>query len=134
MAITLSQGTTVQINDGSSLKTIAGIQSFSGFDGTKTEIDTTTLASTAKEFTLGLLDNGNFNLELIYDADDAGQKGLLACYRGSTARQMKVVFPSGTLKTATFNVLVTSFPLNAAVDEVVTSSVSIRITGAVVWS
>ena len=48
MAVLDSQGTTVTFNDGTTAQTVGGVVSFSFGDGQATDIDITTLASTAK--------------------------------------------------------------------------------------
>ena len=47
-----------------SFTAIANVKSFSGFDGSASEIDVTNLDSTAKEFKLGLVDSGSLSMEI----------------------------------------------------------------------
>ena len=123
-----SQGTTLAID----ATDIAGIVSYTGFDGESTEIDTTTLLSTAKEFEIGLEDFGNFSLELLADQTDAGQAALRAAKTGRTTNGYVLTFSDGW--TATFSGLVKAFTSAGGVDDVDKSSATIRITGTVVFA
>lgn len=125
------QGTTFTINS----QVVGGIVSFSGFDGEASDIDITTLDSTAKEFRQGLQDFGNFSLELIRDADDVGQDELLTQKAAQTSSVCVLSFPDvATLNVATFTAYVKSVSTNGGVDEVIRGTANLKITGAVVWS
>ena len=133
MASIQAQGTTFTFADGVPVaQTVAGIQSFSGFDGESTEIDITTLASTAKEFDVGLEDFGSLSLEVIYDPSDAGQAAILAAKTAAATRECVLTLSSGDI--ATFDVIVKSFSNAGGVDDVIKGTVNLRITGAVVWT
>lgn len=107
---------------------IANWKAFSGLDGQRSEIDTSNLDSTGKEYLLGLADFGQFTSELDYGPADAGQLALRAALSASTSRPFKLTLPN--LETVTFNGLVKSLPISGGVDQVVKSQVTIRITGS----
>lgn len=135
MAVLDAQGTTLSINDGGdpgSAVTIGGIVSYSGFDGEATDIDITTLASTAKEYRQGLQDFGNFSIELMRDPSDVGQSEMETAKAAQETREMILTLPSGDI--ATFDAYVKSITSAGGVDAVVTGSANLKITGAVVWS
>lgn len=134
MATIKAQGTTLSIHDGVIAQAIAGVTSFSGFDGESTEIDITTLSSTAKEFSIGLEDFGSFSAELIFDPDDPGQTAIAEAKTGGITREIVLTLPSGTLNVATFDVVVKSFGKTGAIDGIVTATANFKITGSVVWS
>lgn len=131
-----AQGTTLSIDtavSGSASYTpVSNIKSFSGFDGSSSEIDVTNLSSTAKEYRLGLEDNGQFTLELDRDFSDAGQVALLAARDSQAAKLFKLLLPNGEY--GTFTGFVKKFSMSGGVDQVVKGSVDIRISGAVVWT
>ena len=106
--------------------------------GTATEIDVSDLSSTAKEFTLGLADNGSMTLDLFYDPQDPGQQALETLRETSASNGFRVGVrnpqasgsPTGyTL--LSFTGFVQTFPISLAVDAAVTGSVTVRITGAI---
>lgn len=127
----LCQGTTFSFN----AVTINGVVGMSGLgSGKAKEIDVTTLASTAKEFQIGLQDNGGFTLDLIRNADDLGQVELLTQLAAQTAKAFIITLPTSTLNVGTFNAYCTSVTTEVASDGVVMGKADFRITGAIVWS
>lgn len=110
---------------------INNLLKFSGFDGEASELDTTNLSSTAKEFLLGLQDWGQFQVDMNRDFSDAGQQALDAAKRSGAPKSFKLTLPNG--KTKTFTALVKNSPLTGGVDELVQSTgVTLRISGDVV--
>ena len=108
---------------------VANIKTFSGFDGSASEIDVTNLDSTAKEFRLGLTDPGQFNFEIDYDSANAGHVALRARQVSGVLSSFKVTLPNAAV--ITFSGYVKKFSLGGGVDAVAKTSVDIRISGAV---
>ncbi len=113
---------------------VANVKTFNGFDGSASDIDVTNLQSTAKEFRLGLIDNGMLSLSVDLDRGDAGQLALQAAQVGSLQKAFKLILPSGSTPTASFNGYVKKFAIDGGVDGVVKVSIDIKISGAVTWS
>lgn len=114
---------------------IANVKSGTDLEsGSSPEIDVTDLTSTAKEFRLGLVDNGSFSLTLFHSNADAGQAALQARRLDGAVTSMKIILPSGTTPTASFTALVKKFSKSVAVDGVVEASVDIRVTGTITWA
>ncbi len=133
MAVLDAQGATFTIEDNvGSPVTVGGVVSFSGFDGEASDIDITTLASTAKEFRQGLQDFGGFSMELMRDPQDVGQIELEDAKSNQDTRECVLTLPSGDI--ATFSAYVKSLSSSGGVDAVVTGSCSMKVTGEVVWS
>lgn len=128
MAAISSQGTTLTI-DG---VTIAQIISYSGLDGASSEIDVTTLDSTAKEYLVGLEDFGNFSFEIISDPTDAGQEDLRDAKSAGTTDTYVLTLSSG--KYVTFSASVQSIAYSGSVDDADRASVTLRVTGSAVWT
>lgn len=112
--------------------TIAEVKSFSGFDGQASEIDVTSMQSTAKEFRLGLVDEGGFSFEMNQINSDPGQAALRASKNAGTIKSYKLTLPNAEV--ATFTAFAKATPTSGGVDSVVTSSVALRISGAVAWA
>jgi len=126
-----AQGTTFTINS----QTVGGILSFSGFDGEASDIDITTLDSTAKEYRQGLQDFGNFTIELNRDPNDAGQDEMLTQKAAQTTSTCVLTFPDDVaLNVATFTAYVKSVSTSGGVDDVARGTANLKITGSVVWS
>lgn len=111
---------------------VANLKSYSGLDGSVSELDATNMDSTAKEYVAGLADEGGFSVELDFDNNDPGQIALEAARGSTTLKTFKLVLPNGD--TATFYGLVKKMSLSGAVDALVKRTCDIRISGAVVWS
>jgi hypothetical protein len=126
--LTAANGTLTPV----ALSAIAEVKTFSGFDGQASEIDVTHLQSTAKEFRLGLVDEGGFSFEMNQINTDAGQTALRASRDAGTIKQYVLTFPNA--ETATFSAFAKGVPTAGGVDGIVTSSVSLRISGSVVWA
>lgn len=109
---------------------IANVKSFSGFDGSASEIDVTNLSSTAKEKRLGLQDFGQFKFDINPDYNDAGQTALRSAKAAAAIKNFKVSYPNG--KAASFSAFVKSMPEQGGVDAVLSGSVDLTITGSVV--
>ncbi|MCY0385656.1 phage tail tube protein [Robbsia sp. Bb-Pol-6] len=128
-----SQGSNFSVNTGTLAAPvwtkIANVKSYSGFDGSATEIDVTDLDSTAKEKRLGLQDNGSFSIEINVNYADPGQAAMQAARAAGTSLEFKLGLPTGTAKT--FNAFVKTFPLAGGTDTVLTATVALTITGAV---
>ncbi len=133
MAVLDAQGAVFTIADSmASPVVVGGVVSFTGFDGEASDIDITTLASTAKEFRQGLQDFGNFSIDLMRDPTDPGQIELESAKAAQSTRECTLTLASGDV--ATFNAYVKSVTAAGGVDAVVTGSSNLKITGAVVWS
>lgn len=132
MAIS-AQGSTFQVDILAVATTVADVVSFSGFDGEASEIDQTTLASTAKEKQLGLKDNGSFSLELFWNQADAAQDELRLAQTDGAIRDFTLNLP-GAGGTASFQGYVKSFNLSGGVDDNLKSTCNITISGDVTWS
>ncbi|MNF59704.1 hypothetical protein D3C84_413000 [compost metagenome] len=104
-------------------------KSYSGFDGQASEIDTTTLCSTAKEKALGLQDFGGMSADLHYVEDDAFQIEAKVAKREGLPRWFKLVKKNGYIKI--FEGFVRSLSDSGAVDGTNAGTLAVTITGEV---
>lgn len=127
-----SQGTKLEINTtGTTYVQVKGLKDFSGLGGgSAAVIDTTDLDSTAKEKQMGLQDEGQVSVNLIYIASDAGQKALRAA-RGTGAKLKFRITLSDTTTKFEYEAFVLSFEKSAGVDDVISASATLEVTGAV---
>ena len=136
MANLLSQGCGIRISDLASPEVftdIGQVVSISGPDGSASEIDVTALDSSAKEFVIGLPDNGSVSLEVIFDHASATAKhDTLYTARTSQVLQHFQIFLSDSPETVLdFQAYVSQFSLALGVDDKVGATFSLRISGAV---
>lgn len=138
MAAVDSQGTVFYVDDGvagspTGYTAVDGVTNIRDLrSGTGAEIDITDLSSLAKEFRLGLKDEGSMSLDIINDPADPGQIRLAALRSSRAVGNFKIVVPVGSPDwTLTFTGIVTTFPVTFAVDDVARGTVSIRVTGEI---
>jgi hypothetical protein len=136
-----SPGTSIWVSDGvagspTNYIQIDGVTNIRDLrSGTGAEIDTTDLSSTAKEFRLGLKDEGSMSMDVIVDPRDAGQQRLAALREARTVGEFQIRVPVGSPGwTLDFTGLVSTYPATWAVDDVVRGTISIRITGSILES
>lgn len=117
---------------------VGELQNFNGPGGQSSDIDVTTLQSTAKEFRRGLQDEGEISFDLNLDPSDAGQifcRTARAEVGGAAGlRSFELILPDTAETTLTFDAFVKGFSISGGVDDVVKASMMLRITGPVVWS
>lgn len=131
----LTQGSVIKRGDGGSPEVFTAITqatTISGPGGQSSEINVSTLDSTAMEFRMGLQDNGQLTFDVIFDPADAQQTGLRTDRTNQTLRNFQVVMPDTT--TLSFAANVMGFVWNAAGDDVWKSSVTLRVSGEVTES
>lgn len=122
----LKKGTTV----------IADVLTISLSGMSRAEIDVTALADSEKKYLMGTVDSGTVDLSFNYDS------GLSAYIPDSTKNVSEgwsiswTTTPgaSPTQQTIAFNAFVQSFSASAAVDQQITSSLTLRVDGAFVFT
>lgn len=101
--------------------------------GTRSEIDVSHLESTSKEFLAGLRDSGSYTFSMNWLFGDAGQAAVLAAEGSDDPATFKVTYPSND--TLTFDGYVTSVSgPSLGVDDKLSGSVTIRISGDLTWA
>lgn len=127
----LCQGTTMTFNS----VAVGGLMAISGIgSGNTTEIDTTTFASTAKEFVPGLRDFGTVTVDLRRNQDDLGQVEMFNAMASQLTRTVVITLPSSTANVATFTAFVQSLSTDLKADGAVEGKAVLRISGAVAWT
>ena len=138
MAAIESQGTVLKRGDGADpevFTAIGRVVSISGIgSGSSTEIDITDLSSTGKEFLLGIKDEGSVTLTLNLDTGDTMQTGLRTDRDARTLRNFELTLTDSGPSVITFAALIKTFSIEIGVDDKVSLSVELRISGAVTWS
>lgn len=136
MAALKSQGVGIYISDTSSPEAyneIPDVVSITGPDGSATEIDVTALDSTAKEFLMGLPDEGTVQLEMIWGGETSNtyQVALRTARASQTLKYFRILLTDSPRSTYQFSAYVTGWSLSAGVDDAVKANATLRITGAV---
>jgi hypothetical protein len=132
-----TQGVLFQRGNGATpevFTTIGEVVSFNGPDGSASEIDVTSLTSSAKEFRLGLYDEGQISFECNLLPVDTAQIGLRADRAAGTQRNFQIVLTDTGTTTLSFAAFVKQFAISGGVDAVMKASVTLRVTGTVTWA
>ncbi len=113
--------------------TIGESTGFAGPGGSASIFDITHLGSTAKEKMIGLPDEGQYTFDINWILDtDAGQQAALTARNARTLKNFRVVYSDDS--TLTFAGYVLGMNPTGGVDDKVSGSVTIEITGAANWS
>jgi hypothetical protein len=131
-----SQGAILYFSTSTSLSTAISVGSVVGFNGpsgSAGEIDVTNLGSTAKEFLMGLRDEGSITFDCLFDPNDSGQVKMRESRAGRTKSHWAIKLSSPTTKVWQMDGdgYVTGYAISGKVDDKVSLSAAIRITGAV---
>ena len=114
---------------------VGQVVSVSGPSLSVATIDTTDIAGTSKTFIAGMVDGGEISLEVSYDPATAATNHAVmttALLAGTATDGWKITWSDGANVSALG--IVTSFSASASIDDKVTASFSIKVTGAVTFS
>lgn len=132
-----SQGTTVHISSDDADSTVYASATFVKVgevsnigepSGEAADIDVTHLESSAKEYLIGLPDEGNIQIQGNFDPDDTGQAELKAAKDDQTRRWLKITWSSGDIWY--IKALCKKYSPSAGVDSKVPFSSNFRTSGA----
>jgi len=112
---------------------IGEVVSHDGPGGSAAVYETTHLQSTAKEKKIGLPDEGQLTLGINWCLKtDLGQQAASDARKARAEKNFKLTFSDAS--TASFSGYVMGLSASCAVDDKVSGSITIEITGAVTWS
>ncbi len=132
-----SQTTTVHISNENADVTAYGTATFAKVgqvtnigapSGEAADIDTTHLESTAKEYLIGLPDEGNIEIQMNAISLDPGHEELIDAKDTQTRRWLKITWSNGDVWY--IKALVKKYTWAAGVDNKIDAASSFRLTGA----
>jgi hypothetical protein len=136
-----SQGMILQIQDptGSpespfTFTAIPEIVDISGPGGQANEIDVTDLSSTSKEFRMGLQDEGQITLQMMFIPGNTIHAQLRTDKANQTLRPFKLLFTDSPQTTWSFSAYVLGLEISNAVDEVTRATCTLRVSGSITES
>lgn len=132
-----TQGVVFKRGDGGSpevFTAVSEIVEFDGPDGTATEIDITHLTSTAKEFLVGLKDEGRITFGMNFVPTDAQQIGLRNDRANRTKRNFRLELTDAGPTKLSFAAYVMGLSISGRPDDKISARLTLRITGDVVYS
>ena len=112
---------------------VGQIVAYNGPSGSAGKIDVTNLGSTAKQFLMGLRDEGDISLDVVYDPSTVvGHEQLFADRGTRTQRAWLLKLATGaTAMRIGGKAYCTGFSVTGAVDDAVKATMTLAITGAV---
>ena len=127
----ITANTTTLSYDGTA---IADIVSISAPSISIATIDTTSIADIYRTFLGGTIDSGEMSLEVQYDPNSTSGAELEASWEATAtvapvAKECVITFSDSS--TYTFNAILTGMQVTAAMDSVVTASVTLKVSGAI---
>lgn len=113
---------------------IADIVSISAPSVSIATIDTTSIADIYRTFLGGTIDSGEMSIECQYDPNSTSGAELEATWKATagaapTSKECIITFSDSS--TYTFNAILTGMTVNAAIDSVLTATVSLKVTGPI---
>lgn len=130
----LTQGTKFAVSADSSppsFSDIPEIKTISGPDGSAPLIDVTDLDSTAREYKLGLKDEGTFQLSINYIPTNTVHITLRDAWSNRTTLRFRITFADSTTTVWEFTGIVQNMSGNINIDNVVESNITIKISGSI---
>lgn len=131
--ITLFWSTTTSLSTASQCA-IGGVKSFNGPTGSANVIDVTDFDSTAKEKMVGLRDEGQLSIEVNLLTSSSGQNHMRADRASRSKRRWTIDLHDWSTTKINGDGYVTGFSIQGGVDNVVTGSVTIEISGPVLYT
>lgn len=131
------KGTLLKMGDGAGTEvftTIAEVKSIGGPSFASDTIDVTSHDSPGayREFIASLIDPGELSFDINFVPTDATHNvstGLLRDFQNRIRRNYKIVFPDTSATTWNLQGIVTAVQINAPTDDVLSASITIKITG-----
>lgn len=130
-----SQGTVVRYSaTGSppSWTVVPEVRTIGGPDGSANLIDVTDLSSTGKEYLIGLKDEGQIQLGIFYIPTNAVHGALRDAFTNRTLLQFQIQYADTGTSIDEFSAYVQSFAKAQGVDEAVTATVTLKVTGSII--
>lgn len=128
-------GTTLgmDISSSTSFTALAQIRDISGPSLAKGTAETTHRNSTGRwrTFVSTLRDGGEITFDLVFDPDDASHALMLTAFEENNGQNFRVTFPDATPATWTFLGEITAFEPSAPMEDALTASVTIKVSGAI---
>ena len=129
-----SQGMLIQYGTAASpivWSTITEVSEISGPGGQAAEIDVTDLSSSAKEFRMGLQDEGQITLSVNYIPQNTVHEQLRTNRAAQTLTNFQIIFTDSPETIWRFTAYVLGLEISNSVDDVTKGSITLRVSGSI---
>ena len=122
-----SVGTKLKVNN----KEVGGLTAIDGVSISADEIEVTDLNNSTgfREFLQGFKDGGDVSVDGFLDGADTGQDEVYSLMDSGTLTTVNIIFPTAIGKTWTFSAFVKEFTTGVDVDNAITFSATLRVSG-----
>jgi predicted secreted protein len=103
--------------------------SISGFSIDAVEVTSQDSADHFREYIPGMRDGGEVSFDLVFDPALTGHTALKTALETGAVSNWRVEFPVNPVKAWAFKGFLTSFEIDASMEEALTASATIKITG-----
>ena len=130
----LGFGVLLKVGDGASSEAFTAIAELIGLSGPGLSLDTvesthTESLNAAKEYIAGLKDGGEVSVDLNFLPGNATHTALIADWAARTLRNFEIVWPDTGSTKWSFSAFVTNYEPSAPIEDRMTASASLKITG-----
>lgn len=131
MSKSRSVGTVFKVGSSTSAKAVGALTSIGGIEISADSIDVTDLSNSDgyREFLAGFKDGGEVPVEGFLDGADDGQDALYGLMESGASSAFSIIFPTAIGKTWSFNGVVIGFSTSVDVDNAITFSCTIKVSG-----
>ncbi len=137
MSTLQSQGSLFKAGDGASPETFNTVGQITAIDGPSTEVplvDVSNLSSSAREYNVGLKDEGEFTIPVQYDPSDTGQTRCQTLLDNRTTGNFQIELTDSPATVWTFAAYVKSFTKSATIDDVWKGEITLKVSGSITVS
>lgn len=139
MAKTFAFSTALKLGDGASPEVFTAVSnvsniSISGYAVDSIDVTTHDSADGFREYVAGLSDGGEISFDLVFDPSASTNSALKTTMDARTVNNWKVEFPLSPVKTWAFSGFITSLEIEAPLDESISGSCTIKVSGKPVLS
>jgi len=135
----LGFGVLFKVGDGATVEAFATLAEVIGLSGPGLSMDTvesthTESANAAKEYIAGLIDGGEISVDLNFLPANATHTSLISDWQNRTLRNFQIVWPDTANTTWSFAGFVTNYEPSSPIEDRMTASVSVKLSGIPTFS
>ena len=132
-------GVLLKVGDDASPEVYTALAEVIGLSGPGLSMDTveathTESANAAKEYIAGLIDAGELSIDANFLPANATQTGVISDWQNRTTRNFQIVWPDTANTTWSFTGFITNFEPASPIEDRMTASITIKLTGIPTFS
>lgn len=124
---------------------VAQIKDLSGPEAEADQIEVSHRDSRSRRYVAGMIDGGEVTFDIVFDPDHASHNpsttgSMYNLLETGDVNSFRITFPgvagatSDAETTATFDAFVSAFTIDSPMEDAISASITLKITGAIVWA